>query len=321
MAETNDRVRDIESGTYACIRQYVGAFYYRSAINFRMMTDAAAACDNGTGTDLGVVADKCRRENASKFVNARAFSGPDAWANLDTNGLECYVAEECVHGETAKVSSVFKAVDVSAKHVVLTRRAELAEFMAEQEGSIIAARRADRKDVEWYTIGILGGSDAASFIEMKLNQFFEIDFRICAYTDDKHEFGASLGEIYECVLRSAPEVLARSLSPSDVRPDYLSSVGQCSGSFAHQSHSGNSESLQASNHATQDCVPKYVEESDGDSADCFGCRAGRLTSHQQYGSYIHGDHLGAAARNIAERDGTQDGIRRNREIGSSARAL
>ena len=201
-------MRDIQSGTYAGVWQYVGAFDHGPAIDFRMMTDTAAACDDGARADLGVIADEGRRKHASKLVNASAFSGPNAGTNLGTDRLECDVPEECVHRETTKVGSVFKAVDVPAKHVVLTRSAELAEFMSEQEGSIIAARRTNRKDVERYTIGILGGSDAAAFIEMKLNQFFKIDFRICAYTDDKHEFGACLGEIYECVLCRTPEVLA-----------------------------------------------------------------------------------------------------------------
>src|SRR5205823_3146337 len=42
---------------------------------------------------------------------------------------------------------------------------------------------------------------------------------------------------------------------------------------------------------------------------------------QQYGFHIHGAHLGAAARKIAEREGIHAGMRRNREIGCIALAF
>ena len=52
----------------------------------------------------------------------------------------------------------------------------------------------------------------------------------------------------------------------------------------------------------------------------FSSLAGLVPADHQNGFYVHGCHLGAAARKIAEREGTQDGILRKRDMGSKARA-
>ena len=67
---------------------------------------------------------------------------------------------------------------------------------------------------------------------------------------------------------------------------------------------------------------KHVQISKRHSADTFlrTWDVAARTPDQHNRSYIHDCHLGAAARKMAERDGTHEGIRRKREIGSSALA-
>src|SRR5215469_2938169 len=71
---------------------------------------------------------------------------------------------------------------------------------------------------------------------------------------------------------------------------------------------------------------EHVKSGDGHAQHGFAGSSGRGTvvlrhAHQQDCTYVHGTHLGAAARKIVEREGTQPGMRRNREIGSIAFAF
>ncbi len=68
--------------------------------------------------------------------------------------------------------------------------------------------------------------------------------------------------------------------------------------------------------------PKNVEAGEWNSGHHLFLRSAirNRNPEQHERLYIHGCHLGAAARKIADREGTQDGIRRKREIGSRARA-
>ena len=65
-------------------------------------------------------------------------------------------------------------------------------------------------------------------------------------------------------------------------------------------------------------APSRSSMASGTPVKC-SLEASGFAPDQKNGPYIHGVHLGVAARKIAERDGTHPGIRRKREIGSSAR--
>src|SRR6185369_11054023 len=89
------------------------------------------------------------------------------------------------------------------------------------------------------------------------------------------------------------------------------------GYFGDNSSTADPKFLKAIEDPLEHRFAENIQQSDRNSTEYFFALCTRA-AHQNERPYIHGDHLGAAARKIADRDGTQPGIRRNREIGSSA---
>ena len=73
---------------------------------------------------------------------------------------------------------------------------------------------------------------------------------------------------------------------------------------------------QAGGHPLDQRLPQHVEQAQRPAGKALSLTA----VDNENGPYIHASHLGTAARNRLEREGTQDGTRRKREIGCKTRA-
>jgi len=160
-------------------------------------------------------------------------------------------------------------------------------------------------------------------IEMMLDQRFVVDLSIRSDSKGEDQIRTVLRAPYERLFRGLPELLALGVNMRHGRSelDRVRKWAAVTGRIADEGYARDAEPLKSSLHALHNRQPKNVQISKRHSSDTF-LRARDVairTSNQHNRPYIHDCHLGAAARKIAERDGTHEGIRRKREIGSRAR--
>src|SRR5580698_2264818 len=158
---------------------------------------------------------------------------------------------------------------------------------------------------------------------MVLNDFFVIRLDVRPHANDDDDFSSILGALVKSLLGTPPKLLTIHMEmlitgiESCTFEKRLSRSGRVADYAAH-SHA---KVPQPADHPLFGRHPEHIQAGERHSAEAF--RPSLLSSadstDQQNGPYVHDCHLGAAARKMAEREGTHEGIRRNLDIGSSAR--
>jgi hypothetical protein len=158
---------------------------------------------------------------------------------------------------------------------------------------------------------------------MMLDHLFVVDLNVSTQAQDDNEFGTILDAALELLLSGLPELFTLRVQRPRSRIQRTAAKERLTlcGRIGNQAANGYAEVRQPLHYSLFHRHSKYIEASERDIAEAF-CRFSVFRADpadQQNGPYVHDCHLGAAARKIAEREGIQEGILRNRDIGSKAR--
>jgi len=317
----NDGVRYVETSAKVGVGEGGNVFDDGSTVDHGVMFEGSATGNHGRGTNAGTGSDEGRTEHTGATMNLSTASDPDAGLDLVTFRLDLRTLHERVDGEVAQVVRRGQTVDVSIIRIELAAGAKLAKMMTEEESSVIPARTGDGIDVERMTGLIHDTSDVGTALEVVLKQVRVIELGVGTEANQQDQFGTGFRGVGEGLFHGAPELIGRGTNPGAVscgseRPAIRRHIGD-------DRDGGDVVGLQVFDHAKHDWLAQDVSGGNGRGGHDCGLLAeikGGVPKNNDC-SYIHGAHLGAAARKIADREGIQAGRRRKREIGSNALAL
>ena len=150
-----------------------------------------------------------------------------------------------------------------------------------------------------------------------MDQVFKIHFRIGAQPPHQNDFSAFVSIVIEDLFASAPQAIVVDVLPvQSSNAVGITKVRRERLALAENGDLLRAKIAQAGGHPLDQRLPQHVEQAQRPAGKALSLTA----VDNENGPYIHASHLGTAARNRLEREGTQDGTRRKREIGCKTRA-
>ncbi len=254
----------------------------------------------------------------------RALSNPHPGLALNALRMDPIACQQSVYRQPPQVRRIAQSIDITCNPKARALPAHSLQPALEQRGCVQAGASAQHTQVKSRAVAIYCHGHGTAVVQMVLDERFVIDFNVRPYSLRHHEIGAILRVLQERVLARLPELLARSLYVRHVASEnsVVCKPGVLGRTVTDHTDTGYTEAVQPLDNPFHYRYSKNINICERYAADgfCPGRTFARGASDQYDCSYVHDCHLGAAARKIAERDGTHAGIRRNRDIGSSARA-
>src|SRR5579864_1964627 len=143
-----------------------------------------------------------------------------------------------------------------------TLDAAMRELRAEQRRSIVSAGSADAENLKLLRTGRqLRHAPAA--IDMKLHEFFKIDFSISTKPDQHHKLCAVLRHFIECVLSGPPEAVRCSREASHIGRKTKVANTRGRGIFNHRADLRDAILLKPLRHALESAFPRHVQSCQG----------------------------------------------------------
>src|SRR5205807_4369527 len=115
LLESNDRVRNIQTGADVRIRQNAGILYHGATVHFTMMLKSAAARDDGIRSNLGTRTYEARRQQPSSAVDSRLVNYPNSRLNFVSCGPKIATHEKSVLRQTTQVADVLQRIRITER--------------------------------------------------------------------------------------------------------------------------------------------------------------------------------------------------------------
>ncbi len=322
--KTNHTMHGVEPGSKACKGKNGGVFNYGTAVHHCMLLHYSAPRNQRRCPDFGTSSDIGRRDNAGFPMDSCRRPQPDSWLYLLTSRKHSVPCQQPVDRQSPQIRRLLQSIDVTFHLKWRRLPSQVLQPVLKQLCRVHSGRSAQYKQFERRSVCVHGLSHTTAAIQMMLDHLFVVDLHVSAQAQDNNEFGAIFGAALELSLRSLPELFTLEVQPEGSRIQRTTTKERLSlrRRLSNEAANAYAEVPEPLHYSLFHRHSEYIEAGERDIAEAL-CRFSVFQAdpaNQHNGPYVHDCHLGAAARKIAEREGIQEGILRNRDMGSKARA-